>query len=281
MAQHALAADAAVDLQLHTVYSDGQWLPEQLLDYLVREGFGAAAITDHDRVDIVEPLQQLARDAGFPLLIAVEMSAHWGDGLVDVLCYGFEPAASPLRALADGVLARQQANIWQTVGALEVAGHTLTAADLQAVAALPSVRQPHALVDLAQQHGIGDADRSAGRVLLDAGLEIVTTDIAQVVDAVHRSGGVCLIAHPGRGGGFVVFDDALLDRLREEVAIDGLEAHYPAHTPAQVAQFAGYAGQHGLLTSAGSDSHHRDRPPVRYPAAACRALLERLGYSVV
>ena len=38
-----LAADAAIDLQLHTIYSDGTWTPEQLLDYLVNEQFGLAA----------------------------------------------------------------------------------------------------------------------------------------------------------------------------------------------------------------------------------------------
>ncbi len=32
-----LASEAAIDLHLHTTYSDGSWTPEQLLDYLVRE----------------------------------------------------------------------------------------------------------------------------------------------------------------------------------------------------------------------------------------------------
>ena len=41
-----LAPDAAIDLQLHTTYSDGTWTPEQLIDYLVHEQFGLAAITD-------------------------------------------------------------------------------------------------------------------------------------------------------------------------------------------------------------------------------------------
>ena len=32
-----LAADSAVDLHLHTIYSDGHWTLEPLLDYLLRE----------------------------------------------------------------------------------------------------------------------------------------------------------------------------------------------------------------------------------------------------
>jgi hypothetical protein len=30
-----LAADAVIDLQMHTIFSDGTWTPEQLIDYLV------------------------------------------------------------------------------------------------------------------------------------------------------------------------------------------------------------------------------------------------------
>ena len=41
-----LAADATIDLQMHTTFSDGTWTPEQLIDYLVHEQFGLAAITD-------------------------------------------------------------------------------------------------------------------------------------------------------------------------------------------------------------------------------------------
>src|SRR5436853_6385029 len=57
-----LAPDAAIDLQLHTTFSDGTWTPEQLIDSLVREQFGLVAITDHDRVDTAAALQQLAAE---------------------------------------------------------------------------------------------------------------------------------------------------------------------------------------------------------------------------
>ncbi len=82
----ALAPDAAIGLQLHTTYRDGTWMPEQLIDYLVREQFGLVAITDHDRVDTVASLQHLAAEKQLPLLAAVEMSTSWKGELTDVLC---------------------------------------------------------------------------------------------------------------------------------------------------------------------------------------------------
>src|SRR6266566_1578052 len=67
-----LAPDAAIDLQMHTIYSDGAWTPAHLIEYLVSERFGLIAITDHDWVDTVASLQQLAAAKQLPLLAAVE-----------------------------------------------------------------------------------------------------------------------------------------------------------------------------------------------------------------
>src|SRR4030065_1931795 len=75
----SLASDAVIDLHLHTTYSDGSWTPEQLLDHLMREGFGLAAISDHDRADTSAALQQLALDKHLPVLVGVEMTPLWQD----------------------------------------------------------------------------------------------------------------------------------------------------------------------------------------------------------
>jgi hypothetical protein len=274
-----LAANSPIDLQLHTLYSDGVWTPEQLIDYLLQEGFGTAAITDHDRVDTAASLQQLAHDKRFPLLPAVEMSAHWRDEPVDVLCYGFDPQNTPLHSLADNLLRRQRDNLWQTVKAIAQQGYPLQDGEVQKIVEQPAVQQPHSLVKLVKQYGYGSA--SAGRLLLDAGLQTVTTEIGTVVDAVHQSGGVCLIAHPGRSDGYVTFDEPLLDQLRAEVPIDGFEVYYPLHSPEQTAMYSAYAEKHNLLTSAGSDSHTPDKPPIKYRADSSCKLLERLGIHVL
>ena len=71
-----LAADAAIDLQMHTIYSDGRWTAEALLDYLRDEQFGLVAITDHDCTDMVAAIQQLALAKQMPVLTAVEMTTN-------------------------------------------------------------------------------------------------------------------------------------------------------------------------------------------------------------
>ncbi len=115
---------------------------------------------------------------------------------------------------------------------------------------------------------------------MDAGFVWATNDIADVVDAAHQSGAVCLIAHPGRRGEFTIYDTNLLDELRQHVPIDGIEAYYPAHTLEQTTMYLDYAQKHNLLVSSGSDSHSPNRKPIKYRAELSKKLLARLGIQV-
>lgn len=275
-----LAADAAIDLHLHTIYSDGRWTPESLLDYLVGERFGLAAIADHDRADTVAAVQQLARERHLPVLVAVEMTTTWRGELADLLCLGFDPDHNALNDLAQDLLRRQQENTREVYETLQRQGHALSPEALPAILATPSSRQPHALVASLKEQGVGLGEPSAGKMAVEAGCTLVTNDPAAVVEAAHQSGGVCLLAHPGRGEGFVICDVRLLDRLRQEIPVDGLEVYHPVHTPAQTAMYREYAQCHHLLISAGSDSHGPEKPPIKYRAELCRELLERVGIQV-
>jgi 3',5'-nucleoside bisphosphate phosphatase len=272
-----LAPGDAVDLQLHTDFSDGRWTLQALLEHLRREHFRLAAITDHDRVDTVAVVQQAARESGVPVLVAVEMTAAWEGGMVDLLCFGFDPVHGALGELAEGLVRRQQENSREVFENLRRMGCDVGNDVLDAVLAGPSSRQPQAWVDALLERGFGSGGSSAGELVARAGCCFATNDPAAVVEANHGGGGVSLLAHPGRADGFVPFDDARLDRFRREVPIDGLEVAYPLHSAAQTAAFLAYAQRHGLLTSAGSDSHGPERPPVPYLAESCHRLLERLG----
>ena len=279
LASHlTLATNTMIDLQMHTTYSDGTWTPEQLIDYLVSEQFGLAAITDHDRVDTAASLQQLAAQKQLPVLTAVEMSTSWKGELTDVLCYGFDPEKNELQSLTQDIAYRQQENTREVCENLQKMGIAFPQQqELDALLAKPSAQQPHELVALLKKYGYGTGTSSAGTLITNAGFFWATNDIAAVVDATHRSGAVCLIAHPGRGNGYTIYNANLLDELRRQVPIDGFEVYYPAHTPEQVAMYREYAKTHHLLISSGSDSHGPEKKPIKYRAELSRSLLERLG----
>ena len=275
-----LAPDAAIDLQLHTTLSDGSWTVEALLDHLSGEQFGLAAITDHDRPDTAVSIQKLAQEQQLPVLVAVEMSSMWQGKLVDLICYGFDPHQTAIINLAQDLEKRQQDNSREVYVNLQQQGIRLPFDSLSPILTLPAIKQPYALVSLLKEHGYGLGDPSAGKLLMGAGFKYATNDPAEIVDATHQSGGVCLLAHPGRTDGFVTFDNKLLDQFRQEAPIDGLEVYYPLHKPDQTSMYLEYSERNHLLISAGSDSHGQDKPPIKYRAELCRELLERLGIEI-
>jgi histidinol phosphatase-like PHP family hydrolase len=289
-----LASDATIDLHLHTTFSDGSWSPEQLLDYLVQEQFGLAAITDHDRPDTVAALQQLAQDKHQSVLVGVEMTTLWQDDMTaqrrdemsgllemtDLLCFGFDPNRSALSDLAQDLWRRQRENTREVYEKLLKQGYQFPQSPdpLAAILEKPSLQQPFELVTLLKENGYGTGEPPAGQIVLEVGCTFAMNDLAAVVDAAHHDGGVCLLAHPGhKDGGFVTYDVQLLDKLRQDVPIDGLEVYHPKHTPAQTEMYLEYAQNYHLLISAGSDSHGPDEPPIKYKAELCQGLLERIG----
>jgi len=276
-----LDADSAVDLQMHTTNSDGTWTPEQMVAYLKTEHFGMVAITDHDRVDQTAALQQLAFAHDLPILVAAEFSTNWRGQPVDTLCFGFDPENDKLKALASSLLSRQRENTRQVFDYLLKRGYRFEAPSdpLQDLLKYPSAGQPFALAGLLTNH-TGMEWAAAWKTIQDGGMKFSTNPITDVVDAVHASGGVCLIAHPGRGEFWPIFTPSLLDDIRSDVPLDGFEAYYPVHTAEQTAMFVDYADRHDLLVSSGSDSHGKNRNPIKYPAHPIHKLLDRMGIHI-
>lgn len=275
-----LSPDAAIDLHLHTVWSDGRWELAALLDHLVTEKFALAAITDHDRTDKLDEIQQMAREKHLPVLVGVEMSANWHGEMTDLLCYGFEPGPSALDDLARDLMHRQQENSRRVIETIGPLGYMLPPEIVTEVLETPSSRQSQALVDRLRDQGYDLGDPALQKMIMDAGLAIETSQPAEIVAAAHQSGAVCLLAHPGHKEGFVTYSEALLDEFRREAPVDGLEVYHPLHTPEMTAMFQDYAERHHLLISAGSDSHKPEKPPIKYKAELCGDLLERLGIKI-
>ncbi|GHO97769.1 PHP-like protein [Reticulibacter mediterranei] len=269
--------DTAIDLQLHTTYSDGRWSAEQLFDYLAQEGFGLVAVTDHDRVDTVARIQLLGAQKRVVVIPAVEISAEWHGKMADVLCFGFDPHDQALRAIADDVRQRQQNNAELVYEELQRRGyHFPHPQDLRVAGDCGKLLLKHGYVE--------DWPRALA-LITDAGYREMKADMHETVEAAHRSGGVALIAHPGRGlqepQEFTYYTPELLDQVRAEVPLDGIEVYYPAHTPEMVEMYLSYVQQHDLLFTAGSDSHGPPgRMPIKYRADMCRRFLERIGVQV-
>ncbi len=280
-----ITADTSIDLHLHTTYSDGRWSAEQLLDYLTEAGFGLVAVTDHDRVETVASIQQLGAQKHVPVLAGVEISAEWRGQMGDVLCYGFDSSNEALRSLANGVRQGQRDNAEEVYAELLRRGYQFPRRQELLAKNAGELRVAGDCANLLIKHGYLNDWSSALEMIRDAGYREFKADMAEAVEIVHRSGGVALIAHPGRGlhepQEFTFYTPELLDQVRAEIPLDGIEVYYPTHSPELIETYLTYARLHDLLISAGSDSHGPPgRMPIKYRAELCQRLFQHVGIRI-
>lgn len=277
-----LRPDDPVDLQLHTIYSDGEWQPDELLGYLGSAGFRVAAITDHDQLEHTVELSALGQRHGVHVIPAVEMSTEWEGRLADLLCFAPEFTDDALAVIARRTERLQLENTRAVYQELLWRGYAFPRRrDVLARQAGEIVR-PIDNATLLVSHNYAPSLAVALALIGDAGYYSVHADLGATVAAAHASGAVAVLAHPGRGEPpFTRYDANLLDALSTAIPLDGIEVRYPLHSVAQVVEYDAYATLHGWLRSAGSDSHGpNQRLPIAYPAAAARDLLERCGVHV-
>ncbi|HEY4033476.1 MAG TPA: PHP domain-containing protein [Ktedonobacteraceae bacterium] len=277
-----LAPDAAIDLHMHTTYSDGRWPAQQLIDYLASEHFDLVAVTDHDRVDKVAEIQALAAEKHLPVLSGVEMSTTWNGKMGDLLCYGFDPENNGLMSIVEKFAQIRQEIMYEIYENLLRKGYTFP--NQMEILAKNDGKLLHPLDNglLLREHGYAPDWSTAVKMIREAGYHSTRVDMAETVEVVHQSGGVCLIAHPGRReSGFTFYDPTLLDQLRTDVPIDGIEVYHPSHSQESIEIYLEYVRKHNLLGSTGSDSHCiPTRMPIKYRAEISRNLLEQVGIKV-
>lgn len=274
-----LTLDAAVDLHMHTTYSDGKWPAEQLLDYLATEKFELVAVTDHDRIDTVASIQVLGAERQLPVLAGVEMTTEWHGHMTHLLCYGFDPQDNELQKVAEDVRRKQLENTHAVHDELVRRGYHFPREEEVLAATGGKLFRPIDNAHLLREHGYASNGQAALGIIRDAGALSVQANLEETVHAAHRSHAICVLAHPGRhDSGIAHYTPTLLDTLRAEVPIDGIEVYHPYHSPEAVEMYRAYAHQHHLLLSAGSDSHSTaGRMPTKLRAELSRELLERLG----
>jgi predicted metal-dependent phosphoesterase TrpH len=277
-----LQPDDAVDLQLHTIYSDGVWRPDELFGYLASAGFRAAAITDHDHLDHTAELAALGRRHGVHVIPAVEMSTEWEGRLADLLCFAPAFTADALAVIARLTERLQLENSRAVHEELLRRGYAFPNQRTALARQAGEVIRPVDNATLLVSHRYAPTLADALAMITGAGYVSIHADLDATVAAAHASGAVALLAHPGRGEPpFTRYSAELLDELRASIPLDGIEVRYPLHSAAQVAEYEAYVARHGWLQSAGSDSHGPDqRRPIAYPAAVARDLLERCGVHV-
>ncbi|MBW2990868.1 PHP domain-containing protein [Candidatus Woesearchaeota archaeon] len=281
-----------VDLHIHSTNSDGELTPTQVVEQSVKLGLKAIAITDHDSIGGVKEAMVAAKGR-IEVVPGVEIRAYnldKGFNEVDILGFFFDQDAKPIRKVLEKARTERINQKKKMVKKLQEFGYEITfeevLAHVKGEVARPHVAQ--VLVDKYPEEfsSIRDVfDKILGNDKPAYVEREYFTSIKEVVDAITKSGGVALLAHPA------IYKEEVMLKLIDyfiECGGKGIETLYPyaklyAHggfdeekEKKTIAKLKKIAKEKDLLETGGSDFHAGDRPSAINEMRVSYSVLEKM-----
>lgn len=273
----------AIDVHMHTLASDGDWTPQELVDHLAERNFRVIAVADHDTMRSVDEVIERAQPRGMSVIPGIEVTTEWDNRQWHVLVYNVDPElprAERFRRLIKEQDDNLRAAAERAIELVENQGKKLKS--LEEIVAARPLLPVHVLRTIIKD-GYASNLMTAHRLVINAGEDLkVDTPLGETIAAAREAGGVCIVAHPGRDDGGGLMSEEQLDRMLQIAAIDGLEGHYRSYSDADTTKYRSMAIDRNLVVSCGSDSHAPGHPVNPKPHAArwVAPFLRRLGFVV-
>lgn len=257
---------APCDLHLHTHWSYDATAPvEYYFSRAAELGLTHIAITEHHHMDSIGEVVETAKN--YPMVNyfpAAELTVYCELGTFDIVCLGLPVTPTPELQQVFDIYHQWQRDYGDALSAgFTGAGYPYSreerqmllqqyrpekAIALQGITHVQYVRQGEYLISKGFFRDLDEYYASMKKMDLP---HYPDADI--VIPAVHRAGGVAIIAHPINY--FERDNRKRMDALRERLNLDGIECAHPEVPPELTQLYRNYCRKHKMLSSAGSDRH--------------------------
>ncbi len=255
----------AVDLHLHSFFSDGTDDPETIVAAAAAAGLSAIALTDHDNLNGIPRARAAAAATGIELISGAELSVAWNGGPMHLLVYFLEPGSGPLQdRLHEIQESRSNRNV-RMVDRLNELGVEITFEEVSAEAGGTGIGRPHFAAVLVRK-GHAESINHAFDLYLATGrpayLPRARLEAVEAIELATQSGAVTSIAHPHTLGVAAADYREAFTGLAA-AGLGGIEAHYGEYRPELRAHLAELCVDLGIAATGGSDYHGSYKPELR------------------
>ena len=247
------------DLHIHTLYSDGVFSPEKIVDTAIDVGLQVIALTDHDNVlsypVAKDYLKKTSREDKLQIIQGIEVNTLYKNYEVHILGYFMDVNNSDFQNM---LKVQQQARVKQTKEIISLLakkeGIKIKFEDIKKqVAEGGSIGRPHIAKAITNAGGTTSVIEAYSKYIHDDSPVYVqrkTVSPQDAVEIIYDAGGVPVIAHP--------HDIDIAEEIIKELmqyGLRGIEAYHRKHSPACVEYFSSMAEELGLIVTGGSDFH--------------------------
>ena len=245
-----------MDLHIHSSYSDGSDSVNEILEAAVERSLEVISITDHDCIHpelFSIPLYKNVR-----VLPGIEISAidfHTGKS-VHILGYGFNEEAFHIQKLCQPILKNRYETSLYQIKQLQMAGYEISFEEVVEKAKhSTTIYKQHILDVMMDKKYLSELYPPLYRQLFKNGgicdKACSVPDISEAIKAIHKDGGISVLAHPASSHCF--------DEIERYISygLDGIETYHSSHTAADIQRAHTIALKYKLMETGGSDYHGR------------------------
>jgi hypothetical protein len=247
-----------VDLHCHSTVSDGLLSPTEIATRAHQHGVDVWALTDHDEIGGIAVAREVAKNLGMRHVGGVEISVTWAKKTIHIVGLQIDETNPELvQGLYDTRHGREKRA--QEIGAMlaEVGIPNAFEGALRYVGNPDLISRTHFARFMVEDGFCKDVSDVFKNYLVEGKpgyVEHRWANLQNAVNWIKGSGGLAVVAHPGRYDLSRLEMAAFLDEFKQFGGV-GIEVVTGSHTPDQFIEYAKVAEQYGFLASRGSDFH--------------------------
>lgn len=246
------------DLHCHSTVSDGTLSPAAVVARAAANGVTDLALTDHDAIDGLHEAREAAHALGVRLIDGVEISVTWSWQTLHIVGLGVDPDSE---ALTRGLSVVRSSRHHRAVAIAERLAQVGIPGSLEGAYGFAQnatlISRTHFARYLVAAGHVRNTNEAFERYLSASRPAYVPHEWAELTDAVgwiRASGGLAVLAHPGRYKISADRMDALFAEFKAAGGV-GAEVVTSSQSLDQLGRFSALCMQHELLASRGSDFH--------------------------
>lgn len=248
---------ALFDLHCHSTVSDGLLTPKDLVAYAAKQGVKVLALTDHDDLAGLAEAREAAKQHGIQFVNGVEISVTWKKRTLHIVGLKVDPNNAALKSAFEAVRIGRDTRAREMSADLTRVGIHGAYEGAKALAGNSIITRTH-FARFLVENGHAKDNKSVFKKYLVKGKpgfkEHEWMSLEQAVKLIKDSGGIPVIAHPGRYDLGTINMLLLMHQFKSLGGV-AIEVVTGSHNPPQYQQFAKIAHRFGLKSSLGSDYH--------------------------
>ena len=254
------------DLHVHSIFSDGSFSPEELIDMAIKKGLKAIALSDHDTVEGLESMIKRGREKGIEVIPAIELSTFSSGSEVHILGYKVDYQDEFFLKEIECLFKLRLSRAKKMIEKLNQLGIKISYQQVKEMAGDKYIGRPHIAKALFNADYIKSIEEAFSQEYIGNGGRAYVAKEAlkpkEAIALIHQAGGVAVLAHPyfvNKGNAFTKKE--VQDLLAK--GLDGIEVYHSKHNRETSNYYLKVAEELGLLITGGSDFHGETYPQVK------------------